>query len=45
MMNGWALIEEQMLELVGLGPDDRDHARETLIQCVGEIMTRGESRA
>ena len=45
MMNGWLLIEEQMLELVGLGPDDRDHARETLIQCVGEIMTGGESRA
>ena len=45
MMNGWLLIEEQMLELVGLGPDDRDHARETLIQCVGEIMRGGESRA
>ena len=39
MLNGWMLIEEQLLEMVGLGPDDRDHARETLVRCVGELMS------
>ena len=45
MMNGWLLIEEQLLEMVGLGPDDREHARETLVQCVGELMSGAGKRA
>ena len=38
LLDGWALIEDQMLEMVGLTPHDREHARETLLAVVREIL-------
>ena len=38
MLNGWVLIEDQLLEIAGLSPDDRDHARETLVACMRTVL-------
>lgn len=38
MLNGWVLIEDQLLEIAGLSPDDRDHARETLVACMRAVL-------
>jgi AcrR family transcriptional regulator len=38
MLNGWVLIEDQLLEIVGLSPGERDHARETVIECMRRML-------
>ncbi len=38
MLNGWVLIEDQLLEIAGLSPEDRDHARETLVECMRAVL-------
>ena len=38
MLNGWVLIEDQLLEIAGLAPDGRDHARETLVACMRAVL-------
>ena len=38
MLNGWVLIEDQLLEIAGLRPEDRDHARETLVACMRAVL-------
>ena len=38
MLNGWVLIEDQLLEIAGLPPEDRDHARETLVACMRAVL-------
>ena len=38
MLNGWVLIEDQLLEIAGLSPDDRDHARDTLVECMRAVL-------
>ena len=38
MLDGWVLIEDQLLEIVGLTPHDREHARETVLAVVREIL-------
>jgi AcrR family transcriptional regulator len=38
MQTGWVLLEEQLLAIVGLGPADRDEARERLISSVEHVL-------
>jgi AcrR family transcriptional regulator len=38
MLSGWVLLEDQLLEITGLSPADRDHARETLVQCMRAVL-------
>lgn len=38
MLNGWSLIEDQLLEIVGLPAEDREHARDTLARCMREVL-------
>ena len=38
LLDGWMLIEDQLLEMVGLTSDDREHARETMLAVVREIL-------
>lgn len=40
MVMGWVLVEEQLLEIVGLEPSDRATARETLIRCIEAVVRR-----
>lgn len=39
MLNGWALIEDALLEVVGLTDGDRQQAREVLFSSLGLVLT------
>jgi AcrR family transcriptional regulator len=38
LLEGWALIEDQLLEIVGLSRGDRGHARETMLAAVRHVL-------
>ncbi|HSP90663.1 MAG TPA: TetR/AcrR family transcriptional regulator [Vicinamibacterales bacterium] len=38
MSVGWTLLEDQILEIVGLSEGDRDHARECLVEAIGRVI-------
>jgi AcrR family transcriptional regulator len=38
MLYGWTLIEDALLEMVGLAGDDRDRARQVLLQAIGDVV-------
>jgi AcrR family transcriptional regulator len=38
MLNGWVLIEDQFLEIVGLSASDREHAREVLVESIRRVL-------
>ena len=44
LLNGWTLIEDQLLELVGLSPGDREHARETMLAAMRHVLDRRPGR-
>ena len=43
MLTGWVLIEDQLLEIVGLAPSDREHAREVVVRSIENMLSAGLS--
>lgn len=40
MTCGWVLVEDALLEIVGLTPGDRDHAREVLLAAIRDVVAQ-----
>lgn len=38
MLAGWVMIEDALLEMVGLTDADREQARETLLACIADVL-------
>ncbi|HMK92132.1 MAG TPA: hypothetical protein VK576_03960, partial [Thermoleophilia bacterium] len=45
MLTGWVLIEDQLLDVVGLGVDERVAARETLVAAIETVLRPAIDRA
>jgi hypothetical protein len=45
LLDGWVLIEDQLLEIVGLPGGDREHARETMLAAVRVVLDPSTSLA
>jgi len=39
MLTGWVLIEDQLLEIVGLEPRDRERAREVMLRSIEHVLS------
>jgi AcrR family transcriptional regulator len=45
MLDGWVLIEDQLLEMVGLSADDRERGRVELLAAIRKVLARGPEEA